>query len=270
MFNQKRSPYLEEDDGLNIGGGNDVTEDVVASDTTDDVEGGKDTDNSQADVKPIQNHEDNEKFKAARIEAEKKTSQRYESEREADAKALGYNSYAEYKQAITEHSKQQEEQQRLNYIEQNGFDPNAINSLIQQGVDNHPLIQSVKQQQTQKFIDDQVSELARDFPESGIKSAKDLFSLPNYEDIYQKVSKGYSIADAYASVNRNEILQKRTAAASQRTMNNINGKSHIKPDGGGIDLDNIKIDEEEFENAKGLNKKLTRDEWTKFKKTQRS
>jgi Rps23 Pro-64 3,4-dihydroxylase Tpa1-like proline 4-hydroxylase len=67
-----------------------------------------------------------------------------------------------------------------------------------------------------------------------------------------------------------ELLEKETKAAAQRQLNNINSKSHIKPDGGGIDLDNIKIDEEEFEIAKSLNKRLTRDEWVKFKKSQRS
>jgi hypothetical protein len=54
-----------------------------------------------------------------------------------------------------------------------------------------------------------------------------------------------------------ELLTKETAAAKQRQLNNINGKSHIRSDGGSVDNDSVEVDPEEFKIAKALNPKET-------------
>jgi hypothetical protein len=67
-----------------------------------------------------------------------------------------------------------------------------------------------------------------------------------------------------------ELIAKEAKAAQQRTLNNMNSKSHIKPDGKSTDNDFIDVDPEEFRIAKALNPKETIESYRAFKKSQRS
>jgi hypothetical protein len=67
-----------------------------------------------------------------------------------------------------------------------------------------------------------------------------------------------------------ELIAKESKAVQQRTLNNMNSKSHIKPDGKSTDNDFIDVDPDEFRIAKALNPKETIESYRAFKKSQRS
>lgn len=117
-----------------------------------------------------------------------------------------------------------------------GVDPSVINELI----GSHPtvqkaerLIQQMNNQQADVMISSQFKELQAQFPESGLKSLDDLVMLKTYDSIFEKIQKGYSLADAYESANRAELRSKSIAAAKQKTLNGINSKQHLATEGDG-------------------------------------
>jgi hypothetical protein len=88
-------------------------------------------------------------------------------------------------------------------------------------------------QQINSQLDADFAELKKEYPESGLKDLADLAMLPTYGEICEKIKKGYTLTDAYASANRAELRQKTTAAAKQKTLNNINSKQHLNTEGDG-------------------------------------
>lgn len=61
-----------------------------------------------------------------------------------------------------------------------------------------------------------------------IKTLDDLVGLPNYGEIYEKIKRGYSLSDAYFSVNRKEISSRQAASARQAALNAVSSKGHLE------------------------------------------
>lgn len=180
--------------------------------------------NSQANEKPKQDRDTNEQFKAARLSAEREANA-IKQRQDAFAKKYGFQTFEE----MEAYQQQQEaEAQRQAYIQQ-GVNPDLINQLVS----NHPDVKMAKMQQINTQLDADFAELKKEYPESGLKTLADLAMLPTYGDICEKIKKGYSLTDAYASANRAELRQKTTAAAKQKTLNNINSKQHLNTEGDG-------------------------------------
>jgi hypothetical protein len=198
--------------------------------------------------KPGQDKVTNDNFAAARREAESQA-KTMKDRQDNFAKQYGYNTFEELEEA------------------------QKVQTYVNKGVDPAIAEMKVRQEKLEQ-------QLALQGHESRI--AKEMTKMQNkkhFADLKPEIE-GMLAHDPSLDVEAcydyvrgkraDELEEKEAKAAAQRQLNNINSKSHIKPDGGGIDLDNIKIDEEEFEIAKSLNKRLTRDEWVKFKKSQRS
>lgn len=60
-----------------------------------------------------------------------------------------------------------------------------------------------------------------------IKSIEDLTKLDNYPALYEKVSKGMSIEDAYKLVNFDRFIKQAGDKSKQAALNGIGGKSHL-------------------------------------------
>lgn len=180
--------------------------------------------NSQANEKPKQDRDTNEQFKAARLAAEREANA-IKQRQDAFAKKYGFQTFEE----MEAYQQQQEaEQQRQAYLQQ-GVNPDLINQLVS----NHPDVKMAKMQQINAQLDADFAELKKEYPESGLKTLADLAMLPTYGDICEKIKRGYSLTDAYASANRAELRQKTTAAAKQKALNNINSKQHLNTEGDG-------------------------------------
>jgi hypothetical protein len=180
--------------------------------------------NSQANEKPKQDRDTNEQFKAARLSAEREATA-IKQRQDAFAQKYGFQTFEE----MEAYQQQQEaEQQRQAYLQQ-GVNPDLINQLVS----NHPDVKMAKMQQINSQLDADFAELKKEYPESGLKDLADLAMLPTYGEICEKIKKGYTLTDAYASANRAELRQKTTAAAKQKTLNNINSKQHLNTEGDG-------------------------------------
>jgi hypothetical protein len=180
--------------------------------------------NSQTNEKPKQDRDTNEQFKAARLAAER-DAKAIKQRQDAFAQKYGFHTFEEME---AYQAQQEAEQQRQAYLQQ-GVNPDLINQLVS----NHPDVKMAKMQQINAQLDADFAELKKEFPESGLKTLADLAMLPTYGDICEKLRRGYTLTDAYASANRAELRQKTTAAAKQKTLNNINSKQHLNTEGDG-------------------------------------
>lgn len=282
MFKQ---PFYNEDDGLEISGNNAEVADPEPSDNVDidNDEGEKETEPAD----PVkQNDDENSKYAAARREAErkareaaqeasqlkrdnmiaKKYSKDYDVYSEADIKEKfgdrGINTLEELEAAI------QEQQYR-----EAGIDPELIN----QSINNHPIVkkaseyvQTLEQQRQEQQIKEDFERLHKEIPGTeNIKTVEDLHTDPKWNDMWKYLEKGVSMPDAYYLTHKNEIVEQRIKASTQKQLNNINGKSHIKSDGNGVEIDGIVLDESEWNMAKMLSPRLTKQDYINFKKSQK-
>lgn len=241
MFKKLFQPFLNADDGTDIGGNGDIAD--LQDD--DDVDLGTE-DQDVADPEPhkdmsFKNDPRNQEF------AEQRRKEALETERQKNAiLARNYDIARKYGAEYGVYSdadiaakfgqshgintlEQFETALRNQQYQESGIDPNMINQLIE----SHPAIQQAKQQQIDTKLNGEFEDLKRQFPESGLKNIEDLTALATYDSIVAKVKKGYTLADAYESANRAELRNKAQAAAKQKTLNDINSKQHLNTEGDG-------------------------------------
>lgn len=111
--------------------------------------------------------------------------------------------------------------------------PEKFNSYVDKLVSKNPsvieaqrIIESNREKEQEEIIKTAISEI-NSF-DSDIKSIDDLFNMPNYDEYYKLVSKGYSLTDAYKIVAFDKITSHKAASAAQVVKNNINSKGHMK------------------------------------------
>jgi hypothetical protein len=164
------------------------------------------------------------------------------------AKSLGFTSVEEM----------ESEAQRQVYVNQ-GYDSQAAQRLAEMDT-------KMKDFETIK----RESQIAREKAEvANEKFFKDL--EPDIDKLLE-ANPGASVKDAYfyaRGQKLDELLAKESKASSQKTLNQINSKSHIRGDGRGVDIDDIEVDPDEYKIAKTLNPNLTMEAYKKVKKTLR-
>lgn len=177
---------------------------------------------------------------AARREAETE-SRRIKDENESLAKDLGYSSYKEFQTAVKD---QKEEEQRQQYIEQHGVDPNAIRPLFDEFKKNDPDFQEIQRIKSESKVNQAFSELNSTLKELGqpeLKDFSEINSLSNAEKVTSFVQKGYGLADAYKLANFNDILSGKQTAAKQAAINSLNSTAHIQPTGAAADVKDVNV-----------------------------
>lgn len=123
--------------------------------------------------------------------------------------------------------------------EEAGYDPHIIseiassNPILKQILEENQSIkkQFAKQQEDTKLVQEYNS-LANQYPEL-IKSPDDIS-----KEVWQKNQQGYSLEDAFLVVNRDKILNRTKNSVKQKTLNNINSKSHLKTETDGANEGN--------------------------------
>ena len=94
--------------------------------------------------------------------------------------------------------------------------------------------QTLQQQQeahAKELLQSWESDRAKLAGEYGDLVPKDLNNLD--QAVIDKLQKGYSFEDAWYTTNRSKIVEQREKAAAQKTLNNLNSKSHLKTEGDG-------------------------------------
>jgi hypothetical protein len=122
-------------------------------------------------------------------------------------------------------------------LEQGKLTPEVLRPYISKALDEHPAIQQARAATEAGAIERSMQEFAAAFPDAGVKSVDDFLKLPNWDGFYGYVGKGLSFVDAYKLSHESDILAKRTAAAKQQALNNMNGKGHMTGSQGGADDD---------------------------------
>ena len=207
----------------------------------------------------------NEVWKKARLKAEREADAKIKKMQEqfnnsfADDEYLGkINPYTN--KAIRTKQDQQEylETYSKDTLKQNGLDEN----IIQQMIDNNPVIQEAKalkaqmqqergQSQLQKELE-KVSELN---PE--VKTIEDFAKLSNFEEMDNLIrNRGFSLSEAYIQANYKELVGKQTAIAKQQAINAVKGKSHLTSTEGTVG-EEIVVPKDTIEMYKALNPEMS-------------
>lgn len=200
-------------------------------------------------------------------EAKQALEQRDKWVAEKFGKTHGIKTFDEYQAALAKEEQEAHEQA----MRDQGVDPQLVKQMLQ----SDPEYQAIKQiaqnaqqqlaqQQGRAVMESQLKELSDLYPE--IKSVDDVLKLPNYDAIHAKIKTGYSMLDAYESVNRKEIMSKQSEAAKQAALNNIQNKGHVRGNGQGTEIDTTSIPDDVLEMYKRFNPGKTMDEYKKHYK----
>jgi hypothetical protein len=177
--------------------------------------------------KPVQSAEDNAKFAAIRREAEQKAATKAKDEIIAEMYGESHRiyTYADYQKALAD---QKAQEQRQQFQDENGFDPDVIKPVVEQMLKSDPRYQRLEQMEREANVSTAVSKFSEEFPELGIKSFDDIAKLPNIDKMYEYVnSKGLSLNDAYKLANYGDVIGKTATQAQQEAIKKIaaNGAS---------------------------------------------
>lgn len=175
-------------------------------------------DDSRATTKAFSN-----RLKEERAKIEKEYAEKKQKELDAIAVSRGFSNWDELNAYNDKDT-----------LEEIGIkDPEKFNSYIDKLVSKNPsvieaqrIIESNKEKEQEEIIKTAISEI-NSF-DSDIKSIDDLLNMPNYDNYYELVSKGYSLTDAYKIVAFDKITSNKAASAAQVVKNNINSKGHMK------------------------------------------
>lgn len=237
-------PFYEEDNGANIAGANAGEAADLQNynlENSDDVDntGASDDNSGTAYQKQTQSEEDNAKFAAARRQAEKERDNiKQKATRDRDiAKKYGkdYGVFCEEdiaeqygKDGINTLKDLENAILQQSYKDQ-GIDPDLINKAIE----SHPVVKQagqyvnqLQEQQRQQKINEDIAALHKDFPETAnIKTVDDLYNLPEWNEIYSYIERGYDMPDAYYKVNKGKVSSTIAKNVQQRTIADIQDRS---------------------------------------------
>ena len=146
--------------------------------------------------------------------------------------------YDAYIQALHE----DENRQRMEQMKESGVDPDMLQQLIRDSVNQNPIVQqasaAVQQanaamqqahtQQVKANIEQELGIIRSIDPE--IKSADDLHDKcpDTWDRMLELCRKGVSLSEAYKLTNFDALMQKRGAASRQAAMNASATKAHLK------------------------------------------
>lgn len=191
-----------------------------------------------------------------RAEAAEKAKQRADA---MIAKQYGQSHGIHTVEQLEEAIAAQEEADRQKAYRDQGIDPDTVNELIER----HPLIQSVRQEKEDRFLVDNFTQLTKEFPDM-VKQPEDI--PPAVWAKWNDGRNGISLVDAFILVNKGVILKNSTAAAKQAALNSVNGKGHIRGSGGGADVETVTIPDDVLAMYKKLNPGKSTEEYQKHYK----
>jgi len=263
MFGHKammfRGCYESTGDLTNNGG---VTGDFAASQTNDDTgtddNAGDDTggetevdDDSASADDATQQKDDDERtskqppevdaaFAKLRREAEEAKRQLQQRDRwvaDQFGKTHGIYTWEQYQQAVQQQQQQQQVQvynQARQELADQGYDVDAISRIMEMNPafqnmrqQNEILQRQLQEQQLNQRLLAEYGELQKEYPDM-VKKPDDISN-----DVWAKFDQGYSLLDAFESINRQALKKRAADAAKQKTLNNLGSKSHLKTEGDG-------------------------------------
>lgn len=200
--------------------------------------------------KPVQSAEENAKYAAIRREAEQKAAAKAKDEMIAEmyGESHGIYTYADYQKALAEQKAAEERQQ---FQDETGLDPNRIQPLIEKAVAEHPTVKQASEFLKTQRVDAAVSEFAKEFPDLGIKTIDDIIKLPNFQEINNYViNRGFTLNEAYKLANYGDTVSKAAQSAQQETIKKITANGASSPGSLSAGGESDFISQELFESKK--------------------
>ena len=154
----------------------------------------------------------------------------------------GIHSKAEYDKAIADQKADEERQQ---FQEQNGFDPDTVKPLFEEWKKSDPDFQELSYIRQEKNITAALSDLNNELKDCGMDlqlkdlSDAEVAKIPNADKVTELVSKGKTLSEAFFLANKKDIISKQTQAAQQETLKKIADNKASSPgslSGGGENL----------------------------------
>lgn len=231
-------------------------QDMDDADNSEDVdEGSEDGADNFDDDDTAQSSEENKKYAAARRKAEKerdiavkKAREDARAEAQADAdkyiddaiKAMNLkNPYTgkliETKVELEEYKKSAADSRKDAFLKRSGMSEEEYRSFVenlpevaQARLEREKLekarIDADRNRAAAKLAEEikQISKL-----DPAIKSVEDITKSENYPEIYERVKRGYTLYDAYLSVNHAKMSDRSAASARQKALNDMSSKEHL-------------------------------------------
>ena len=167
-----------------------------------------------------QSPEANAQFAAARRESEAKLRARLDQE-ERIAQMAGFDSFEEMTEALTQREMEQQKQQ---FSDTYGIEPDVINEAVGKVLENHPLLQKAKKEEEDRFLAQNYSELTQVYGDY-VKTVDD---IPDEVFVkWQGGQTGLSLADAFGAVMAPQIATGAVQKGKQAALSSISGRSHL-------------------------------------------
>lgn len=132
----------------------------------------------------------------------------------------------QYIQAVNDQRAAEERQQ---FQEQNGFNPDAVKPLFEQWKQTDPDFQELSKLRTEANVNKALSDFNSEYKDLNLNSLEDVFKLPNSESIVGYVQRGLSLNDAYKLANYNDLVSKQATTIEQDTIKKLNQNSTSSP-----------------------------------------
>lgn len=138
----------------------------------------------------------------------------------------GLKTWEDYQGALAQQAQEAERQDMLD----KGVDPDIIEKVVNEKLSNHPAIVAAEKAKADQNLIDNYKELAEEYSDL-VKNANDV--APEVWQKWNNGESGMSLTEAYTVVNRKAIMQQTQASTKQKTLNNLNSKSHLSTEGDG-------------------------------------
>ena len=227
---------------------------AITDDSDEDFDTNTDSDDSDDDSDEddtTQSSEENKKYAAARRKAEKERDIAVKKARDdarADAdkyiddaiKAMNLkNPYTgkliETKAELEEYKKSAADSRKDEFIRRSGMSEEEYRSFVE----NLPEVAQARleREKAEKAridadrnraaakLGEEIKQISKLDPT--VKSLEDITKSESYPEIYERVKRGYSLYDAYLSVNHAKMSDRSAASARQKALNDMSSKEHL-------------------------------------------
>jgi hypothetical protein len=180
--------------------------------------------------KPAQSPEQNAEFARVRRDAETKARDAVIAEMYGESH--GIKTYAEYQKAIADNKAAE---QREQFREENGIDPESLKPVFEQWKEADPDFQELKAIRAAKNSMKALSDLNAELKDAGVDleikdlSTEELTKIPNIDKILEHVQIGHNLADAFFLANKKDIINRQVQTAQQETIKKISANGASSP-----------------------------------------
>lgn len=178
---------------------------------------------AKEDEKKIRTKAFSERLKDEKKKLEKELEDKHQQQLNSIALGRGFNNWKEL-----EEYDRKEKLENMGIKDADGFSQ-YINDLVSKNpivLEAEKVIKTQKEREEQEILKDSIKQIHEIDPD--ISTLDDLISLENYDELYSRVEKGYSLVEAYKIVAFDKLKTNEASKLANTVVNNIENKGHLK------------------------------------------